>query len=102
MKRRTSVGLVGLSVFAGLLLAHSFSNERLVADGAPAPPWPKLDNALVADGAPAPPWPKIDDSLVADGAPAPPWPKLDDSLVADGAPAPPWPKGFEDSVPRKG
>lgn len=75
MKSKYTVVLVSLSLYAALTLAHSFGKKRLAADGAPAPPWPKLDNSLMVDGAPAPPWPKGTDVLLADGAPAPPWPK---------------------------
>jgi hypothetical protein len=42
MRRKFSVGLVAISMFAALALAHSIGNERLVADRAPAPPWPKV------------------------------------------------------------
>ena len=75
MKSKYCVMLVGLSLFAALTWSPSFGKQRFAADGAPAPPWPKLESSLVADGATAPPWPKGDSSLMADGAPAPPWPK---------------------------
>ncbi len=77
MKRTTSVvALAALMLFAASALIHAVGKHgRLVADGAPPPPWPpKPSGYLVADGAPPPPWPKLSSFLVADGAPPPPWP----------------------------